>query len=144
MSEQRAARTLEERISELAASRPAVAAQMATVARERATALDATRAAGHRLRPSGGLGRELRDHPLRAVGLVGLLILLAARWFGRDTGNSGRKSAAGAFVQGVASAAAVRGGRALVDALIDGTPRGQEVDESPSSDDDVRGRVAKR
>ena len=56
MSEQRAARTLEQRISELAVSRPVVAAQMATVARERATAVDATRAAGHRLRPSGELG----------------------------------------------------------------------------------------
>ncbi len=101
------------------------------------------RAIGGRLRPSGGLAKELRDRPLRALGLLGILALLLVRWFGsRSGGSASRGGGAGsAFVSGIVAAAAQRGGRAVIDALIDGRPA---VDGTPVGDDDARGRVAKR
>lgn len=131
------------RVEALAASRPEVATRLAAVRKSREASLDRVRAIGGRLRPSGGLGQELRDRPLRALGLLGILALLLVRWFGaRSDGSARRGGGAGsAFVSGVVAAAAQRGGRAVIDALIDGRPA---VDGTPAGDDDARGRVAKR
>jgi hypothetical protein len=131
------------RVEALAASRPEVATRLAAVRESREASLVRVRAIGGRLRPSGGLGQELRDRPLRALGLLGILALLLVRWFGsRSGGSSNRGGGAGsAFVSGVVAAAAQRGGRAVIDALIDGRPA---VDGTPAGDDDARGRVAKR
>lgn len=131
------------RVEALATSRPEVAERLALVRRSREASLERVRSIGDRLRPSGGLGQELRDRPLRALGLLGILALLLVRWFGtRSGGASGRSGGAGsAFVSGVVAAAAQRGGRALIDALIDGRPA---VDGTSGGDEDARGRVAKR
>lgn len=131
------------RVEALAATRPTVAAQLAAVRQSRESSLVRVRAVGGRLRPSGGLAQELRDRPLRTFGLLGILALLLVRWFGaRSGGSSSRGGGAGsAFVSGVVAAAAQRGGRAVIDALIDGRPA---VDGTPTDDDDARGRVAKR
>ena len=132
-----------ERVELLAASRPAVADRLSVVRHSREASLVRVRAIGGRLRPSGGLAKELRDRPLRALGLLGILALLLVRWFGsRSGGSASRGGGAGsAFVSGVVAAAAQRGGRAVIDALIDGRPA---VDGTPVGDDDARGRVAKR
>lgn len=133
-----------ERVARLLAARPEVAARVADVRAHRATILDGARGIGRRLRPSGALGAELRARPLRAIGLLGVGLLLAVRWFGggsrRDRSTAGpaaehRDGAAGAFLRAVAAAAAARGGRAIVDALFDAP--------STAADDDG-GRVAKR
>jgi hypothetical protein len=134
------------RVEVLAASRPAVAARLSAVRQSRETSLLRMRSIGGRLRPSGGLAQELRDRPLRALGLLGILALLLVRWFGSRSGSSGGSASRGggagsAFVSGVVAAAAQRGGRAVIDALIDGRPA---VDGTPVGDDDARGRVAKR
>ena len=131
------------RVEALVANRPAVAERLSAVRLSREASLVHTRAIGGRLRPSGGLGRELRDRPLRALGLLGILALLLVRWFGSRSGDSASRGrgAGSAFVSGVVAAAAQRGGRAVIDALIDGRPA---VDGSPVGDDDARGRVAKR
>lgn len=134
------------RVEVLAASRPAVAARLSAVRQSRETSLLRVRSIGGRLRPSGGLAQELRDRPLRALGLLGILALLLVRWFGSRSGSSGGSASRGggagsAFVSGVVAAAAQRGGRAVIDALIDGRPA---VDGTPVGDDDARGRVAKR
>lgn len=134
------------RVEALAASRPAVAERLATVRLSREASLVRVRAIGGRLRPSGGLAQELRDRPLRALGLLGILALLLVRWFGSRSGGSGSSASRGggagsAFVSGIVAAAAQRGGRAVIDALIDGRPA---VDGTPVGDDDARGRVAKR
>jgi hypothetical protein len=131
------------RVELLAASRPAVAERLLTVRRSREESLQRIRAVGGRLRPSGGLGQELRDRPLRALGLLGILALLLVRWFGSRKGDSANRGggAGSAFVSGIVAAAAQRGGRAVIDALIDGRPL---VDGTPIGDDDARGRVAKR
>ena len=134
------------RVEVLAASRPAVAARLSAVRQSRETSLLRVRSIGGRLRPSGGLAQELRDRPLRALGLLGILALLLVRWFGSRSGSSGDSASRGggagsAFVSGVVAAAAQRGGRAVIDALIDGRPA---VDGTPVGDDDARGRVAKR
>lgn len=134
------------RVDVLAASRPAVAERLGAVRQSRETSLLRLRSIGGRLRPSGGLGQELRDRPLRALGLLGILALLLVRWFGSRSGGSGGSASRGggagsAFVSGVVAAAAQRGGRAVIDALIDGRPA---VDGTPVGDDDARGRVAKR
>ena len=131
------------RVEVLAASRPAVAARLSAVRQSRETSLLRMRSIGGRLRPSGGLAQELRDRPLRALGLLGILALLLVRWFGSRSGESKRPGggAGSAFVSGVVAAAAQRGGRAVIDALIDGRPA---VDGTPVGDDDARGRVAKR
>ena len=70
------------RVEVLAASRPAVAERLSVVRHSREASLARVRAIGGRLRPSGGLGKELRDRPLRALGLLGILALLLVRWFG--------------------------------------------------------------
>jgi hypothetical protein len=134
------------RVEALAASRPAVAERLSAVRQSRETSLLRLRSIGGRLRPSGGLAQELRDRPLRALGLLGILALLLVRWFGSRSGSSGGSASRGggagsAFVSGVVAAAAQRGGRAVIDALIDGRPA---VDGTPVGDDDARGRVAKR
>lgn len=131
------------RVEALAASRPAVAERLSVVRHSRDASLMRARAIGGRLRPSGGLGQELRDRPLRALGLLAILALLLVRWFGSRSGGSKRPGggAGSAFVSGVVAAAAQRGGRAVIDALIDGRPA---VDGTPTGDDDARGRVAKR
>ena len=131
------------RVESLAASRPEVAEQLSVVRRARAASLERMRAIGGRLRPSGSLGQELRERPLRALGLLGILALLLVRWFGARSGASGNRGggAARAFVNGIAAAAAERGGRAVIDALIDGRP---VVDGTSGGDEDARGRVAKR
>lgn len=131
------------RVEALAATRPKVAEQLSVVRRSREESLNRVRAVGARLRPSGGLGQELRDRPLRALGILGILAILLVRWFGSRSGGSSRHGggAGSAFVSGVVAAAAQRGGRALIDALIDGRPA---VDGTPTGDDDARGRVAKR
>lgn len=131
------------RVEALAASRPAVAERLATVRRSREASLQRVRSIGGRLRPSGGLGQQLRDRPLRALGLLGILALLLVRWFGSSSDRSKRPGggAGSAFVSGIVSAAAQRGGRAVIDALIDGRPA---VDGTPVGNDDARGRVAKR
>lgn len=143
------------RVEILAAGRPAVAERLSVVRRSRETSLLRLRSIGGRLRPSGGLAQELRDRPLRALGLLGILALLLVRWFGSRSGSSGSSGGSGgsgssasrgggagsAFVSGVVAAAAQRGGRAVIDALIDGRPA---VDGTPVGDDDARGRVAKR
>ncbi|MFM8915729.1 MAG: hypothetical protein ACKOFY_05680 [Candidatus Limnocylindrus sp.] len=131
------------RVVALAASRPAVAERLATVRRSREASLQRVRSIGSRLRPSGGLGQELRDRPLRALGLLGILALLLVRWFGSRSEGSKRPGggAGSAFVSGIVAAAAQRGGRAVLDAVIDGRPA---VDGTPVGNDDARGRVAKR
>ena len=131
------------RVEALAASRPSVAERLAAVRRSREASLTRVRSLGGRLRPSGGLGKELQERPLRALGLLGILALLLVRWFGSRRGGSQRRGggAGSAFVSGIVAAAAQRGGRAVIDALIDGRPA---VDGTPAGDDDARGRVAKR
>ena len=131
------------RVEILAESRPAVAERLAALRSSREASLVRVRSIGSRLRPSGGLGQELRDRPLRALGLLGILALLLVRWFGARSGGSASRSggAGSAFVSGIVAAAAQRGGRAVIDALLDGRPA---VDGTPVGDDDARGRVAKR
>ena len=134
------------RVEVLAASRPHVAERLVDLRRSREESLVRVRSIGSRLRPSGGLAQELRDRPLRALGLLGILAILLVRWFGSRSGGSvgsaSRGGGAGsAFVSGVVAAAAQRGGRAVIDALIDGRPA---VDGTPVGNDDARGRVAKR
>ena len=131
------------RVEALAARRPGVAEQLAVVRRSREASLVRVRAIGGRLRPSGGLAQELRERPLRAIGLLGILALLLVRWFGSRSGAATRPGggAGSAFVSGIVAAAAQRGGRAVIDALIDGRTA---VDGTHAGDDDARGRVAKR
>ena len=132
--------------------REAVAARVDEVAAARAAALDGARAVGHRLRPSGGLATELRERPLRAIGLTVLAGLAAIRWFGgrrEKTPAEGasaerRRGAAASFAAGIAAAAAERGGRAVVDALLSERRGGASLDESAGAADDASGRVAKR
>ncbi|RLT25231.1 MAG: hypothetical protein DWI45_01400 [Chloroflexi bacterium] len=129
-----------------------VAARVDEVATARAAALDGARAIGDRLRPSGGLAKELRERPLRAIGLAALAGLAAIRWFGGRRGkvpaegaNAERhRGAATSFAAGIAAAAAERGGRAVVDALLSEHKPGAPLDGSAAAADDASGRVAKR
>ena len=129
-----------------------VAARVDEVAMARAAALEGARAIGNRLRPSGGLAKEVRERPLRAIGLAALAALAAIRWVGgarksrgsEGSSATGRRGIAASFASGVAAAAAERGGRAVVDALLSDQRPTAPLDGSPVATDDERGRVAKR
>ena len=132
--------------------------------RAREESLSGTRAIARRLRPSGGLGKELREHPLQVLGIVAALALIGLRWIigGRTEkrrGDASRTPAEGAgvvsaFAAGLAAAAAEKGGRAVIDALLDARPADSrsassrtpiaQVDEMGGGADDDQGRVAKR
>ena len=132
--------------------RDEVSARVDEVASARAAALDSARAIGNRLRPSGGLANEVRERPLRAIGLAALAALAVIRWAGGRRGNSPaegssaerHRGAAASFAAGIAAAAAERGGRAVVDALLSEHRPGASLDGSTSAADDASGRVAKR
>jgi len=99
------------RVEVLAASRPAVAERLSVVRQSREASLVRVRAIGGRLRPSGGLGQELRDRPLRALGLLGILALLLVRWFGsRSGGSASRGGGAGSGRGRLAPPGGLRGG----------------------------------
>ena len=153
-----------ERVAALLAARPRVAEEAAEVQRARESSLRGVRSIGRRLRPSGGLGKELREHPLRVVGIAAAVALLGFRWIarGRTSARRGDESRApsegaglmSAFAAGIAAAAAEKGGRAVIDALLD-TPRVHSrtagshasiapLDETGGSAHDDQGRVAKR
>ena len=117
--------------------RDAVAARVDDVVHARSRAVDRAQSLAARLRPSGGLARELRERPLRAVGLAALVALAAVRWFGssrprrqetHDGAAPQRRGLAGAFASGIAAAAAERGGRAVVDALLSERPDSERPD----------------
>jgi hypothetical protein len=132
----RAVTVQSERVDRLRAARPSVAAASEQLTTSRRTADASVRAIGARLAPRGGLGAELRARPLRAIGLAGAALLLIVRWVGRsgDTESSPRRApgggAASAFLGGIASAVAARGGRAIIDAIIDGAPATQASDST--------------
>ena len=153
-----------ERIAELLAARPNVAQEAAEVQRARRTSIESARLIARRLRPSGGLGKELREHPLQVLGIIAAIGVVGLRWLtrsrsSRSTSDDPRSPSEGAgvvsaFAAGLAAAAAEKGGRAVIDALLE--PRStkfgssgelaatERVDETGESADDVRGRVAKR
>jgi hypothetical protein len=127
------------RAERVRATRPAVEAAAAKVNTTRQAAAQSAREVGRRLAPSGGLGAELRARPLRAIGLAGAALLLIVRWArrGSDSGAAPHtapgRGAARAFLGGIAAGVAARGGRAIVDALVDGvSPR----TDSPSANED--------
>ena len=75
---------------------------------------------------------ELREHPLQVIGLLAALSLLGLRWLTgartpRTSDEVQRGSTEGsgvvrAFAAGLAAAAAEKGGRAVIDALLDSRP----------------------
>lgn len=166
MDAERRARALE--------GRDEVSARADEVVAARAAAIMGAHELAARLRPSGGIARELRERPLRAIGLLVLAGLAGLRWIagtrgewandsqglkragGGDVGEARRhddrrdrrRGVAAAFVSGIAGAAAERGGRAVVDALFEERSEGHrqrgEVDGSAADADDASGRVAKR
>ena len=155
---------LTERVAALLATRPRVAREVEQVQRAREGSMEGARAIARRLRPSGGLGKELREHPLRVLGIAAALGLIGLRWLtrsrtSRSNGGDSRAAAEGtgvvsAFAAGLAASAAEKGGRAVIDALLDSRPsdarsagsRGAtlSVDETDEAAHDDRGRVAKR
>ena len=160
MSDERRA----ERVAALLASRPGVAHQVSQVQRARENSLSGARAIARRLRPSGGLGRELREHPLQVLGIAAALAVVGLRWMTggrsqkrRDGASRAPSEGAGvvsAFAAGLAAAAAEKGGRAIIDALLDARPADSRssrsrtsiarVDETGGEAHDEQGRVAKR
>lgn len=166
MDAERRARALEGRDEVSARADDVVAARVAAIAGAHELA--------ERLRPSGGIARELRERPLRAIGLLALAALAGLRWIAgtrsartsdsqeskragggvadgarrHDGRRDRRRGVAAAFVSGIAGAAAERGGRAVVDALFEERSEGHrqrgEVDGSAADADDASGRVAKR
>lgn len=153
-----------ERVAALLEARPGVAHEVEQVQRAREGSLNGARAIARGLRPSGGLGKELREHPLQVLGIAAALALIGLRWItgGRSQERRGDGSRApsegagvvSAFAAGLAAAAAERGGRAVIDALLDGRPANPgsasartpiaPVDETGGGAHDDRGRVAKR
>jgi hypothetical protein len=153
-----------ERVAALLAARPRVAHEVAQVQRAREGSLEGARAIARRLRPSGGLGRELREHPLQVLGIAAALGLIGLRWLTgsrRSRSNRGEPRVASegsgvvsAFAAGLAAAAAEKGGRAVIDALLDSRPPVARstgartatlpVDETGGAAHDDQGRVAKR
>lgn len=144
-------RTKEQRLELLLAARPNVAREVEQLRSARSASVEGSRSVARRLRPSGGLGKELREHPLQVIGLLAALSLLGLRWL-----TGARKSRAseevtrgpaegsgvvGAFVAGLAAAAAEKGGRAVIDALLEPRPSaarsGGRVDETGGSTHDV-------
>ena len=132
--------------------------------RAREGSLSGARAIARRLRPSGGLGKELREHPLQVLGIAAALALVGLRWItgGRSQKRRGDASGApsegagvvSAFAAGLAAAAAEKGGRAVIGALLDSRPPVARstgartatlpVDETGGAAHDDQGRVAKR
>ena len=155
---------MSERVAALLAARPRVAREVEQVQRARDGSLEGARAIARRLRPSGGLGRELREHPLQVLGIAAALGVIGLRWLtgtrrARPNATDPRASSegvsvVGAFAAGLAAAAAEKGGRAVIDALLDPRPtEGQptasnrstkRVDEMGADAHDDAGRVAKR
>jgi hypothetical protein len=153
-----------ERVAALLAARPRVAHEVAQVQRAREGSLSGARAIARRLRPSGGLGKELREHPLQVLGIAAALAVVGLRWItgGRSQKRRGDASRApsegagvvSAFAAGLAAAAAEKGGRAVIDALLDARPADSRsassrtplarVDETVGGAHDDQGRVAKR
>lgn len=153
-----------ERVAALLATRPRVAREAEQVQRAREGSLEGARAIARRLRPSGGLGKELREHPLQVLGIAAALGLIGLRWLtgsrtARPHGGEPRESSEGAgvvsaFAAGLAAAAAEKGGRAVIDALLDPRPTDTRsigsrtstlrVDETGGAAHDDQGRVAKR
>ena len=153
-----------ERVAALLATRPRVAREVEQVQRAREGSLEGSRVIARRLRPSGGLGKELREHPLQVLGIVAALGLIGLRWLtgsrkARPNGGEPRASSEGAgvvsaFAAGLAAAAAEKGGRAVIDALFDPRPTDARstgsrtstlrVDETGGGAHDDQGRVAKR
>ena len=142
-------RTRDARVEALLASRPSVAREVEHVRSARSASIDGARSVARRIRPSGNIVSELRAHPLRAVGLLIALSLLGVRWLtgrgsadGRDASESGsnRSGIAGSFAAGLAAAAAERGGRAVIDALLDSQQSSARtrsaVDETARSTED--------
>ncbi len=132
--------------------------------RAREDSLSGARAIARRLRPSGGLGKELREHPLQVLGIAAALVLIGLRWITGDRSEKRRGDASrapseragvvSAFAAGLAAAAAEKGGRAVIDALLDARPADSRstssrapiarVDETGGGAHDDQGRVAKR
>ena len=151
MSGSASERTHEQRVAELLDARPNVAREMQQVRSARNASVEGSRSIARRLRPSGGLGKELREHPLQVIGLLAALSLLGLRWLtGARTpraredatrGSTEKSGVVGAFAAGLAAAAAEKGGRAVIDALLDSRPsaarNGGRVDETGGSTHDV-------
>lgn len=65
MSEGGSERTHEQRVVALLDARPNVAREVEQLRSARNASVEGSRSIARRLRPSGGLGKELREHPLR-------------------------------------------------------------------------------
>ena len=144
-------RTQEQRVAALLDVRPNVAREVQQLRSARSASVESSRSIARRLRPSGGLGKELREHPLQVIGLLAALSLLGLRWLTgtrklRTSEEATRGSregggVVGAFAAGLAAAAAEQGGRAVIDALLDSRPNtarsGGRVDETGGSTHDV-------
>ena len=144
-------RTQEQRVAALLDVRPNVAREVQQLRSARSASVESSRSIARRLRPSGGLGKELREHPLQVIGLLAALSLLGLRWLTgtrklRPSEEATRGSregggVVGAFAAGLAAAAAEQGGRAVIDALLDSRPNtarsGGRVDETGGSTHDV-------
>jgi hypothetical protein len=151
MTEGGSERTQEQRLEALLAVRPNVAREVQQLRSARTASVEGSRSIARRLRPSGGLGKELREHPLQVIGLLAALSLLGLRWLTgarkpRTSEDATRGSTEGggvvrAFAAGLAAAAAEKGGRAVIDALLDSRPNtarsGGRVDETGGSTHDV-------
>jgi len=144
-------RTHEQRLEALLAVRPNVAREVQQLRSARTASVEGSRSIARRLRPSGGLGKELREHPLQVIGLLAALSLLGLRWLTGarkprtseqvTRGSTEAGGVVGAFAAGLAAAAAEKGGRAVIDALLDSRPNtarsGGRVDETGGSTHDV-------
>ena len=144
-------RTHEQRVETLLDARPNVAREAQQLRSARSASVEGSRSIARKLRPSGGLGKELREHPLQVIGLLAALSLLGLRWLtgaraprtseGATRGSAERSGVVGAFAAGLAAAAAEKGGRAVIDALLDPRPSaarsGGRVDETGESTHDV-------
>ena len=144
-------RTHEQRVAALLDARPNVAREVQQVRSARNASVEGSRSIARRLRPSGGLGKELREYPLQVIGLLAALSLLGLRWLtgvrtprareDATRGSTEKSGVVGAFAAGLAAAAAEKGGRAVIDALLDSRPsaarNGGRVDETGGSTHDV-------
>ena len=151
MSGEASERTQEQRLEVLLDARPNVAREVQQLRSARSASVEGSRSIARRLRPSGGLGKELREHPLQVIGLLAALSLLGLRWLtgartprtSVETTRGSREGGGvvGAFAAGLAAAAAEKGGRAVIDALLDSRPNtarsGGRVDETGGSTHDV-------
>jgi hypothetical protein len=151
MSGEASERTQEQRLEVLLDARPNVAREVQQLRSARSASVEGSRSIARRLRPSGGLGKELREHPLQVIGVLAALSLLGLRWLtGARTprtsedatrGSTEGGGVVGAFAAGLAAAAAEKGGRAVIDALLDSRPNtarsGGRVDETGGSTHDV-------